>query len=222
MKTNKTKRTFFLGLICILLVAASSWYAVTYNDSRLVAPTDLSEYSFRMQDLPMLLSSTLLLVYILYLVTLVIRAVIAGKRREASAHTTRQIDPRFGLLGFFGFFGFLGFWTYSIDRTIFPFVFFMFFGFFGFFYEAKLSNTFMDERYRENRMKAHFTANRLSLAIIFLSTLFLGQGRLMSNLEYTLIAYIIIVSLALALEMFLGEFLLYRYDHDEFSDESEE
>lgn len=170
----------------------------------------------------MLLSSTLLLAYILYLVALLIRTVIASKRREASTHTTRQIDPRFGLFGFFGFFGFLGFWTYSIDRTIFPFGFFIFFGFFGFFYEAKLSNTFMDERYRENRMKAHFTANRLSLAIIFLATLFLGQGRLMHNLEYTLIAYIIIVSLALALEMFLSEFLLYRYDHDEFSDESEE
>lgn len=44
----------------------------------------------------------------------------------------------------------------------------------------------------------------------------------MGNLEYTFIAYIIIVSLALALELFLSEFLLYHYDNDLQIDESEE
>ena len=42
----------------------------------------------------------------------------------------------------------------------------------------------------------------------------------MGNLEYTLIAYVIIISLALALKIFLSEFLLYRYDHDEQLEES--
>lgn len=101
-------------------------------------------------------------------------------------------------------------------------MFFMFFGFFGFFYEGKMSNTFMDERYKENKIKAHMTANKIALAIIFVSILFLGQGKLIGNLEYTLIALIIVVALSIALEMFLSEYLLYRYDHDEQFDESEE
>lgn len=40
--------------------------------------------------------------------------------------------------------------------------------------------------------------------------------------EYALIATIIILSLALALGIFLSEYLLYRYDHDDQADESEE
>ena len=98
----------------------------------------------------------------------------------------------------------------------------MFFGFFGFFYEGKLSNTFMDERYQENKMHAHSVANKTALTIIFLVTLILGQGKLMGNLEYTFNAYIIMVSLAIALEVFLWEFLLYHYDHDDPIDEGED
>ena len=71
-------------------------------------------------------------------------------------------------------------------------------------------------------MKAYFSANKTTLTIIFIATIILGQGRLMGNLEYTFIAYIIIVSLALALELFLSEFLLYHYDNDLQIDESEE
>lgn len=222
MKKNKMKHTILTGIICIVLAAVSCWYSVTYNDSRLVAPTDLSQYTFRMQDLPMILSGALLLLYILYIMVLLIQAIIANKRAEASAKSTRQLDPRFGYCGFFGFFGFLGFLTYRTDKTVFPFVFFLFFGFFGFFYEARLSNTIMDERYLENRMKAQLAANKLALGIIFFATVILGQGRLMGSLEYTFIAYIIVVTLALALETFLSNYLLYRYDHDELFDESEE
>lgn len=127
-----------------------------------------------------------------------------------------------GFLGFIGFTGFLGFWTYSVDKTIFPFTFFMFFGFFGFFYEGKMSHTFMDERYKENKLKAHAKANKTALAIIFLALLILGQGKFLGNLEYTLIALIIVIALSIALEVFLSEYLLYRYDHDEPFDESEE
>ena len=68
----------------------------------------------------------------------------------------------------FGFAGFLGFWTYRVDQAIFPFVFFVFFGFFGFFYEGKMSNTLIDERYKENKMRAQSTANKTALSIIFL------------------------------------------------------
>lgn len=85
-----------------------------------------------------------------------------------------------------------------------------------------MSHTFMDERYKENKMKAHMTANKTALAIIFLATLILGQGKLMGNLEYTLIAIIIVIALSVAIELFLSEYLLFCYDHDEMSEESEE
>ena len=222
MKKINTKLTIFAGVVCALLVVLSSWYTITFNDSRFIAPMNLSEYTFRTKYLPMIVSGLLLVLYILYLCVLLVRGIIINKRKGVTGQSTRTINPKWGFLGFFGFFGFLGFWTYSVDKTIFPFVFFMFFGFFGFFYEGKMSNTFMDERYKENKIKAHMTANKIALAIIFVSILFLGQGKLIGNLEYTLIALIIVVTLSIALEMFLSEYLLYRYDHDEQFDESEE
>ena len=66
------------------------------------------------------------------------------------------------------------------------------------------------------------TANRIALTIIFLAVLILGQGKFMGNLEYTLITLIIVIALSIALEIFLSEYLLYRYDHDDQFDESEE
>lgn len=222
MKKTNTKRLVWLGILCTLFVAASSWYTITFNDSRFIVPMELSEYVFRVQDLPMIVSGILLILYFLYLFIWLVGAITANKRKETTAQSTRAVNPKLGFLGFMGFAGFLGFWTYSIDKTIFPFVFFMFFGFFGFFYEGKMSHTFMDERYKENKMKAHMTANKTALAIIFLATLILGQGKLMGNLEYTLIAIIIVIALSVAIELFLSEYLLFCYDHDEMSEESEE
>ena len=170
----------------------------------------------------MIISGVLLAAYVLYLLLLLVPAIMENKRNAKNSVTTRKINPKMGLIGFFGFFGFLGFWTYGVNKTIFPFVFFLFFGFFGLFYEGKMSNTYMDERYRENRMKARLMADKIALAIIFIAVLLLGQGGLMGNLEYTLIAIIVIVALSLALNLFLGEYLLYHYDQDELLYESEE
>lgn len=219
---NNTKRTIILGVICALLVVAASWYTIIFNDSRFIAPMDLSEYVFRVQDLPMIISGILITLYVLYLFALLVKAIAAKKGNERTSQSARAVNPKLGFLGFIGFTGFWGFWTYSIDKTIFPFTFFMFFGFFGFFYEGKMSHTFMDERYKENKLKAHTTANKTALAIIFLALLILGQGKFLGNLEYTLIALIIVIALSIALEVFLSEYLLYRYDHDEPFDESEE
>lgn len=221
MKRGKVKRVILVGIVCILLLAAASWYSVTYNEARLVVPMDYSTYVFRPQDLPMIAAILVFVAYIVYLVLLLVRAVLSNRNRARNTQVTRAVDPRLGFLGFLGLLGFGGFWTYLVNGAIFPFVFFLFFGFFGFFYEGKLSNTFIDERYRENRMRASLAANRTALAIIFLATLLLGQGRFLGNLEHTLIAYVIVVSLALALDLFLSEFLLYHYDQDEPADESE-
>lgn len=222
MKKNNTKLMILFGVICVLFVSISSCYTIAFNDSRFIVPIELSEYAFRVQDLPMIISVIFLVLYILCLFVFLVRAIIAKKHKEANAQATRTINPKLGFLGFLGFAGFLGFWTYSVDKTIFPFIFFVFFGYFGFFYEGKMSNTFMDERYKANKMKAHMIANKTALAIIFLAILILGQGNFMGNLEYTLIALIIVIALSVALETFLSEYLLYRYDHDEQFDESEE
>lgn len=219
---NNTKRTIIFGVICVLFVAVASWYTITFNDARFIIPIDLSEYTFRTQDIPMIISGILLALYILYLFVLLARSIVASRQKESAAKVTRTVNPKLGFLGFLGFVGFLGFWTYNMDKTIFPFVFFMFFGFFGFFYEGKMSNTYIDERYKENKMKAGMTANRIALTIIFLAVLILGQGKFMGNLEYTLITLIIVIALSIALEIFLSEYLLYRYDHDDQFDESEE
>ena len=37
----------------------------------------------------------------------------------------------------------------------------------------------------------------------------------MGCLEYTLIALVIVIALSIALELFLSEYLLYHYDHDD-------
>lgn len=224
MKKFQGKLTVILAVVVVLLLALSTWYSVTFNDWRLVAPMDFSAYEFRMQDLPMLISIALVILYALYLAVLLFRAIIANKLRQAAAKTTRKLNPKLGLLGFFGLFGFVGFWTYSAYHVVSPFVFFGFFGFFGFFYEGKMSNTLMDERYEENRIRAELAAHRVSLSIIFLSLLLLNlnAGALLGSLEFTLIALTILISLALALYLFLSEYLLYRYDCADQADGGED
>lgn len=80
----------------------------------------------------------------------------------------------------------------------------------------------MDERFRENAAKANLKASNLTFSIIFIALIMLGQGKLFGSLEYTFIAVTITLSLALGLRTFLSEYLLYRYDHDDQAEESEE
>ena len=222
MKKKKDVALIIAGVVCIVLLLVSSWYSITFNDSRLVVPMNFSEYTFCMKDLPMICSVSLFCLYIFYSCVLLIKGIIKNNKSQFSNQYTRKINPKLGYLGFLGLIGFLGFWSYGIDKTIFPFIFFMFFGFFGFFYEGKMSGTLMDEMYKENKLKASAKANKISLGIIFLSLIILGQGRIMVNLDFTLIAFVIVVALAIALEIFLNQYLLYRYDHSEQIEESEE
>lgn len=219
---KRTKLTICLGVICALLVAISSWYTIAYNNSRFIVPMDLSEYVFRVQDLPMIISGVFLALYVVYLVVLLLRYIMTNRRRELTLQSTRTINPKLGFLGLLGFAGFLGFWTYSVDKTIFPFVFFLFFGFFGFFYEGKMSGIFMDERFRENVARAQLNTYKITFSITLIALVILCQGRLFGSLEYTLIATIIVLSLTLALGIFLPEYLLYRYDHDDQMEEGGE
>ena len=222
MKKFNGKITVIQAVVVVVLLAAASWYSVAFNDRRLVDPMDFSAYEFRVQDLPMIVSIALFVLYVLYLGVLVVRAIIANKLRAEGSKTTRKINPKLGLLGFAGFLGFVGFWSYSAFHIVSPFVFFTFFGFFGFFYEGKMSNTLMDERYVENKLRAELTAHRVMRAIVFLTLILFGRGALLGGLEYTLIAVLIVLSLTVALDLFLSEYLLYRYDREDVPLEEED
>ena len=219
MKKNRTKLFLILGLALAALTGLSVWYSAAFNESRLIAPVSLAEYTFRIQDLPMIVSGALIF---LYLVSLLICLFLRlTKARPAPTHT-RTVSPKLGLLGFLGFLGLLGFWSYPLTGDITAFVFFVFFGFFSFYYEGKMSGTLIDERYRENQLRAHLQASRISFTIIFLSLVILGRGRFLGKPEYTLIAFVVVISLAIALELFLSMYLLYRYDRVGDPEEEEE
>lgn len=222
MKTNKMKIWIGCGFFCALSVLLSSWYAVAYNDSRLIVPMDFKNYVFEIRDLPMIVSVSLTCIYLVALFVMLF--IHAGKTQRQTEETgiTRKINPKLGCLGVLGFLGFIGFWTYSVDGTIFPFAFFLFFGFFSFYYEGKMSGTFMDERFRENIARAKLKAYKITFRVMLITLIILCQGKLFGNLEYTLIASIITLSLALALGMFLSEYLLYRYDHENQAEEGGE
>ncbi|RKI29567.1 DUF3796 domain-containing protein [bacterium 1xD8-6] len=222
MKMNKKKIWIGCGILCVLSVLLSSWYAVIYNDSRLIVPMGFKDYVFDIRDLPMIVSVSLTCVYLVVLFVMLFIHVGKKQRQAEETGVTRKINPKLGCLGVLGFLGFAGFWTYPVDGTVFPFAFFLFFGFFGFYYEGKMSGTFMDERFRENIARAKLKAYRIIFGVMIAALIILCQGKLFGNLEYTLIAAIITLSLALALGIFLSEYLLYRYDHDGQAGESEE
>ena len=79
---KRTKLTICLGVICALLVAISSWYTIAFNNSRFIVPMDLSEYVFRVQDLPMIISGVLLTLYIVNIVVLFLESIKTNRRRD--------------------------------------------------------------------------------------------------------------------------------------------
>ena len=213
MKNKKSTARWLMPLIvCAILTSAAVWCDLTYNDGRLVYPMD--SYAFRPTDIPMLAALVLDFLYALYLLVLLARAATAQKKRVRETGRTRRLNPKFGLLGFLGFLGFTGFWSYSAWGDATSFVFFLFFGFFGFFFEGKMSNTLMDERFQENAVRAELKAYRVGFTAIILLLVVAGQG---SRFSAELIAPMMIggVAAVAALTMFLSEYLLYRYDHDD-------
>lgn len=122
---------------------------------------------------------------------------------------TRKLNPKLGFLGVLGFAGFLGIWSYQAGNEVFPFI---FFGFFGFFFEGKMSNTLMDERYVENRMKAQLQAYRIGFSITAITLIATSWGWLFRTNDSKLLFITIALSLSYALVIFLSEYLLYCYD----------
>ena len=200
------------GVLCAALTGAAAWYDLTYNGGRLVYPMD--SYVFRAADMPMLLALALDALYVLCLFALLLGGILAQRKQIAKTNRTRRLSPKLGLLGILGFFGFAGFWSYGALGDLTPFAFFAFLGFFGFFFEGKMSNTLMDERFRENAVKAELKAYRAGFVIIFLLLIVSAHA---ARSRTGLLAPILVagIALAVALSMFLSEYLLYRYDHDD-------
>lgn len=219
MSKSKLKIIFIVGVCCLLFLLVSVWYTYTFNAGRLVKPMDFSAYVFQIKDIPMLAAISAIILYGFFLAFLLFISLLNQRHNKTKAKKTRKLNPKLGLLGFLGFFGFLGFWTYSINKTVFPFCFFVFFGFFGFFFEGKMSDTLMDERFKENAQKAQLTAYKIGFALIWLLLLLIGQGRFAANLEHAVIVLIAAISFILGFTLFLGKYLLYRYDHDGQSEE---
>lgn len=207
------------GILCAALTGAAVWYDLACNGGKLVYPMD--SYVFAAADIPMLLALGLDAMYAIYLVFLLVRGIAAQREYAAKTGHTRRLSPKLGLLGFLGFFGFAGFWGYAALGDLSGLVFFAFFGFFGFFFEGKMSDTLMDERFKENAVKAHLKAYRVGFTVIFLLLILAGQG---GRFKAELIAPALItgIALAVALTMFLSEYLLYRYDHDGAAEEEED
>ena len=200
------------GAVCAVLTGAATWFDLTHNGGKLVYPMD--SYAFQITDIPMLLALVLDAAYVLYLVFLFVRRGVAQKRQIRETGRTRRLSPKFGFLGFLGFLGFAGFWSYGTVGDLSEFAFFAFFGFFGFFFEGRMSNTLMDERFKENAVKAELKAYRAGFAVIFLLLILMGQA---GRFKAELVAPMLIIGIALdvALTTFLSEYLLYRYDHDD-------
>ena len=100
--STKKRTVIAAGLVCLILLLLSSWYAANFNDARLVVPTDFSEYTFTAKDLPMTCSVILMCLYTFYLMALILWTAVRNQKHVRETQTTRRINPKFGFLGFHG------------------------------------------------------------------------------------------------------------------------
>ncbi len=213
MSKSRKRNLIILGLLCVAIALGSVWYATTFNEGRLVAPMDFSSYCFQFKDLPMLISSLLVISYVIYLISSIIYVVIKSSR--ANSTYTQTMSSAWGLLGFLGFMGLSGFWTFQLNGEIFPFTFFVFFGFFGFYFDGKMSHTLRDERFVENELRAQIVAYSTGLIMTFIVVISMGMGLFARNLEWAVIFMISSISLIWSIAIILRKYLLYRYDQGE-------
>lgn len=84
---------------------------------------DFNSYTFQIKDLPMIISVSLICIYVFTLFITLIVSIGRNRQQIERTNTTRKLNPKLGFLGLLGFWGFAGFWTYSIDGSVFPFAF---------------------------------------------------------------------------------------------------
>ena len=103
MKKNKAKILIGCGIFCVLCILVSSWYAVKFNDSRLVVPMDFNSYTFQIKDLPMIISVSLICIYVFTLFITLIVSIGRNRQQIERTNTTRKLNPKLGFLGLLGF-----------------------------------------------------------------------------------------------------------------------
>lgn len=211
MNTIK-KVGFLIGIIVLELLAVA--YDAVLNQSRIIKPIDLHSYKFVVSDLPLLIMTVVLVLYVLFFV---ISMLLTGVRKcqGKGADRTRRLNPRFGWLGFLGLLGFSGIPFYMTQQQVWPFFFFAFFGFFGFFYEGKLSGTLIDERFQEEATRAQLVSYKTGFLLLCIVTWFSGYAGSHLNTDSVAIIYTVASSLIIALVVFLSNYLLYKYDSEE-------
>lgn len=140
-------------------------------------------------------------------------------KKKKLSHT-RKINPKLGFLGFLGVFGFLGYLPKLLnfqDILIAPvfFFFFCFFGFFGFYYEGKMSDVLIDERFKSNSYRASAIANKAGLSLILGISIFIISILGINN-PYTMLSILIAtIGFSFGLSIFLHQYLLYRFENEE-------
>lgn len=80
-----------------------------------------------------------------------------------------------------------------------------------------MSNTLKDERFQENVRRARLDAYGAGIQIIFL--LVVANGLIDFPPELRASVLLVVLSLTMALVLFLQEYLLYRYDRQEVGDD---
>ncbi len=200
----------FVIIISGILSVFGSIYAVLFNESRLIVPTDLNTYQFKLQDL----------IFGLPVVIFIFSVIIASvyypikifknttfKKYELGEYTDKT-NINSCLWGIFGFIPLFFYTKYSYEIV----VFFAFFGFFSCYYKSKFNEILIDERFLFNQSKADAQAYRVAFTIIAVSFI-LSVPRISGVALNTFLLSIIALSYAVA--EILKSYYLYKYDMEE-------
>ena len=209
-----------IGLVVFLILEfAAVGYDALFNESRIIHPIDFATYQFRPTDAPLLLATLMLVIYVVCLafsaVILELRKGKTGEGADGGQRITRKLNPAYGWLGITGFLGFLGIPVYLMEQHVWPFFFFIFFGFFGFFYEAKMSETLMDECFLEEKRRAQLTAYKTGFGLFWIVTWVIAVVGNRFSTDVIALIFSISSPLIIALVMFLNHYLVYKYDTEE-------
>lgn len=83
-----------------------------------------------------------------------------GRKGRFRFLQTETLNPKLKFFVFWGLRGVGGFCTYGLDKQIFLFA------FLGFFFDGKMSDALMDERFKENSDKATIKAYRAGITAL--------------------------------------------------------
>lgn len=128
---------------------------------------------------------------------------------KKDAKYARRISPLLGILGVLGITGPIAYYFTGETYTL---GFILFFGFFSFYFQGKMSNQLIDERYIENNMKASSIAFWTGLTMILLSILISIQYLEGYSIKVAYHFLIGAASLTFGITLTLYQYLIYKFD----------